>query len=65
MEIKAASIAWMVALIGLAAYEAYAIVTHKPTLSQAIWVITDSRYGPTLPFMLGYLMGHFFFSGKP
>lgn len=64
MEIKAASIAWVVALIGLLGYELFAIIKHHTTLSQAVWTVTSTEYGPALPFLVGFLMGHFFFSGK-
>lgn len=64
LDIKPAEIAWIVALIGVLGYEMWAVLTHHATLSQAIWTATRAPYGPMIPFLLGLVCGHLFFSGN-
>lgn len=56
--------AWMVAVVGLLAYEGYALLNGTPgdTLSEAVW-----RYGqhPMLAFAVGVLVGHLFWQRRP
>lgn len=62
--LKAAEIAWVIALLGLLVFEGFALATGKTTLSRAVWTMNRSQYGPLLPFLAGLLCGHFFFSGQ-
>lgn len=52
---------WIFALlvVGLLGYEAYALVTPggTDTISEIIWYLSKR---PLIPFVLGFLMGHFF-----
>jgi hypothetical protein len=61
---RIAELAWGVALIGLAVYESWALLTSHTTLSRAIWMLEKSQYGPLLPFLAGLLCGHLFWSGQ-
>lgn len=57
-------IVWLSVFVALGIYEIYAMFTGQETLSKAVWDGTHSEYGATIPFVVGYLCGHFFFSGK-
>lgn len=52
---------WLL-LVGIGAlvgYELYAAITKRePTISQYVWML--SKRAPIVPFLFGYLMGHFF-----
>ncbi len=61
---KIAEIAWVVAILLLAMYEGYALVTGKETLSRVVWNANRTQYGPLIPFVAGFLCAHFFFSGQ-
>ena len=64
MSMFVAEIVWLVAIALLLGYEAWALFTNHPTLSRAVWQIQTSEYGTLLPFLVGLLCGHFFWSGK-
>lgn len=55
--------AWGIAVVGLLGYEAYTLMNAVPgdTLSEAVW--EWSRH-PLLPFLAGFLMGHFFWQRR-
>lgn len=62
---KKARAAWLIAIIGLLVYEAYAVLNGAPgdTLSEAVW-----QYGrhPMVTFAAGVLVGHFWWQrSKP
>jgi hypothetical protein len=59
-----AELAWVVAIAILLGYEGWALFTGQPTLSRVVWVVQTSEYGPLLPFLVGLVCGHFFWSGK-
>lgn len=44
-------------------YEFYALATKKQLLSDAIWNMIAGR--PFIPFLAGFLCGHFFWQAKP
>jgi hypothetical protein len=52
---------WIGALAGLSAYELWTILNNTPgdTLSESVWRISTAR--PLVPFVAGFLCGHFFF----
>ena len=56
-------IAWLIALVGLLAYETFTLMNGTPndTLSEAVWDI--SRY-PLIPFGAGFLAGHLFWQRR-
>lgn len=58
-----ADVVWLVAVLGLVVYELFALLTKRTTLSRAIWTADRGQYGPLLPFAVGILCGHFFWSG--
>ena len=62
-----ASRAWFIGLGWLAAYEVYAIMDGKETLSDAIW--SSEGANPLIPFALGFCAAHFVFQtirgGRP
>jgi len=60
---KAASLAWVLALALLLAYELYAVFNGAPgdTLSEAVWARGQH---PMLAFAAGVLVGHFWWQGK-
>lgn len=55
---------WVTALGILLAYEVFAIVTGRETLSKSIWNAERTIYGPALCLVVGILMAHFFFQTK-
>jgi hypothetical protein len=55
---------WLTAVIFLLAYEGFALATGRTTLSRFVWTTDKSQYGPLLPFLVGLLCGHFFWSGQ-
>jgi hypothetical protein len=61
--VKRASVAWVVAVLLLIAYEMFAVFNAAPndTLSEAVW-----KYGqhPMLAFAAGVLVGHFWWQRK-
>ena len=59
-----AEIAWVIAIGILALYEAWALLTGHITLSRFVWMADASEYGALLPFLVGILCGHFFWSGR-
>jgi len=61
---RIAEIVLAIALILLALYEAWALLTGHVTLSRTVWMLEKSRYGPLLPFLVGLLCGHLFWSGQ-
>ena len=64
MNGKFPDFAWVIAVAGLLLYEGYALYTGHETLSRAIWTANKTQYGPLLPFVVGFLMGHLFWSGQ-
>ena len=55
---KSAAYAWTTAILGLLGYEGWAMATHHPLLSDAVW-----NYSPhflIIPLFAGILCGHFF-----
>lgn len=60
---KYAESAWAIALIVLALYEAWALLTSHMTLSRFVWQAERTQWGPLIPFLAGMLAGHFFWSG--
>jgi hypothetical protein len=59
-----AEIAWLCAALALLAYEAWAAITGHQLLSVWVWTFSHSQYGPLLPFLVGILCGHMFWSGQ-
>jgi hypothetical protein len=59
MAYKTTNRAWLIALGGLAAYEAWTLSNKvkDDTLSEAAWDIISER--PLVPFIAGGLTGHF------
>lgn len=55
---------WLSVFVTLLVYEMYAIFTGNETLSKSVWDGTKSEYGAAIPLLIGFLMGHFFWSGK-
>lgn len=47
------------------AYEGWTLFNNIPndTISESVWRIASSR--PLVPFLAGFLMGHFFWQAKP
>lgn len=50
---------------GLLAYEGYTLINKEPedTISESVWRVEKSR--PVVPFLVGLLCGHLFFSRVP
>ena len=57
-------IVWLSALVLLGVYEIYALFTGEETLSRSVWDAKNSVYGAVIPFLAGFLCGHFFWSGN-
>lgn len=62
--VKRTLVAWVIAIVGLLAYEAYTLTNNVPndTLSEAVWAVAGDY--PLLPLLVGILMGHFFWQPK-
>jgi len=62
--VKRARVAWLIAIVGLLIYEAYAVLNGVPgdTLSEAVW--TYGRH-PMIGFAAGVVVGHFFWQRQP
>ena len=60
-------LAWLVAVLFLGVYEAWAILTHHETLSHAMYAMTQA-FG-VLPFLAGVIVGglavHFWWRWEP
>lgn len=60
---KKTVLAWVIAIVGLLAYEGYAVLNSVPgdTLSEAVW-----KFGqhPMVAFAAGVLVGHFWWQRK-
>jgi hypothetical protein len=56
--------AWSAAGLILAAYEIWAYFTGHTLLSDSVWILVYSKYGPLLPLIVGIFLGHFFWSGE-
>jgi len=52
------SVALLVLLALVVAYDLFAVLTHRDTLSEGIW--KASRRWPVIPFFFGVLAGHLF-----
>ena len=52
------------AVIGLLIYEILALNLGWTSISRFVWTIDRSQYGPLIPFLVGLLCGHFFWSGQ-
>jgi len=61
---RPAEFAWVVALALLLLYEGWALQTGQMTLSRFVWTVQRGQYGPLLPFLVGLICGHFFWSGN-
>ena len=61
---KYAEFVWVLAIALLMLYEAWALATDHTTLSRVVWTVQRGKYGPLVPFLLGFLMGHFVWSGQ-
>jgi len=61
--VKKTVVAWVVGILGMLAYEAYAVANSTPgdTLSEAVW-----KYGqhPMVSFAVGVLVGHFWWQQR-
>jgi hypothetical protein len=55
--------AWVIAIVGLLAYEAYTLANKVPgdTLSEAVWAVSGH---PLIPFLAGFVCGHFFWQRR-
>ncbi len=64
MAYKTTNRAWLIALGGLAAYEAWTLSNKAKddTLSEAFWDVAAER--PLVPLMAGSVMGHFIAGSK-
>ena len=62
-----ASLAWLLAVIVLLGYEAFALKTGRRTLSRQMWIWTQAW--PLMPFLWGLVTGglavHFFWHWCP
>jgi len=54
---------WLL-VVGLFAYEAWALLntTSGDTISEVFWRLSRN---PLVPFLMGFLMGHFFWQKGP
>lgn len=54
------NIAWAILITAALLYEGWTLINHTPhdTLSEAVWAVASKR--PLVPFVAGFLMGHFF-----
>lgn len=57
-------IIWLIAAATLAVYEAYALFTGQETLSRAVWDAKNAEYGAVIPFLVGFLCGHWFWGSN-
>ena len=57
-------LAWLIAIVLLLGYEGWAVVNRTPgdTLSEAVWHAIRER--PFVPFLAGFLCGHFFWQSE-